>query len=309
VVNNLLLTVSAAVVMLGTLWPLGVELLTDGRDKISVGPPFFDMAFTPFMVVLAMLLPLGSAMPWKRADIGRAMRPLWGILILSVVLGALVMMMTTGSGMLAPIGAVLAAWVVFGALADLAGKAKFGKASMGESFRRLANLPRAEWGKATAHSGFGVTILGISMITALEVTDIRVVDKGDAFSVGAYDLMFDGVRREMGPNYVAEVGRVVVSRDGEEVATLFPEKRFYPVQQMPTTEAAIDYDVFRDVYVVLGDDIDQGYALRTYIKPFANWIWAGAIIMSLGGVISLTDRRYRVGAAARRRPQAAVPAE
>ena len=307
ILNNLLLTVAAAVVFIGTIWPLLAELLTG--EKVSVGAPFFDTAFTPFMVVLAMALPVGAMLPWKRARLGRAMTPLWGILALSVALGALMWMLGTGGRILGPVGLMLAAWVVFGAMADLGAKIKLGKAAPSETWRRARNLPGGDYGKALAHGGFGLTIFGIAMITALEVTDIRVVQTGDEFTVGGYDFRFDGASRVMGPNYVAERGNVQVSKDGAPVAVLMPEKRIYTVQRMPTTEAAIDMGLTRDVYVVLGDpQKDGGWAMRTCVKPFANWIWIGSIVMALGGAVSLTDRRYRVGAVARRAP-APVPAE
>ena len=307
IMNNLLLAVSAAVVFVGTIWPLLTEILLD--EKVSVGAPFFDTVFTPFMVVLAMILPIGAVLPWKRAAIARASRPFWGIAALSVACGALMWVMQTGGRMLGPIGLMLAVWVILGALADLAAKVKLGKAGAASVLRRAKNLPRGEYGKALAHGGLGLIIFGVSMITALEQTDIRVVQTGDRFEVAGYTFQFDGATRINGPNYVAERGAVTVSKDGDEIAKLFPEKRLYTVQRMPTTEAAIDMGLTRDVYVVLGDPQESGgWAMRTYIKPFANWIWIGSIVMALGGVVSLTDRRYRVGAAARRLPQA-VPAE
>lgn len=310
VLNNLLLSVSAAIVLVGTLWPLMAEMFWG--LKVSVGAPFFDTAFTPFMVILAVFLPIGSVLAWKRGRIGAALRPLWGMLALSVALGALVWSLNTGGRMLGPIGITLAAWVVLGALTDLAGRVRFGKAPMEESIRRLGNLPRADFGKAVAHVGFGLTIFGISMITAFETEDIRVVQKGESWALSGYEFtLVDAVESE-GPNYSAEIGTVAISRNGSAVTTLHPEKRFYPVQRMPTTEAAIDMGLTRDLYVVIGDRQEGGgWAMRTYVKPFANWIWIGSIVMSLGGALSLTDRRYRVGASAKRRRdiQAAVPAE
>ena len=213
--------------------------------------------------------------------------------------------------MLAPIGAALAAWLVLGACADLAGRIRLGQAGAGEALRRARNLPRADWGKALAHAGFGVSIWGIAAITAWAVEDIRAVRAGDRFEVAGYELRFDGEADARGPNYTIQRATVTVFEDGREVATLHPEKRLYDVQGMATTEAGIDRGLTRDLYVALGDPQPGGaWALRTYVKPFANWIWAGALLMAAGGVVSLTDRRYRVGAPARRAaPPAALPAE
>ena len=302
VLNNVLLAVAAFVVFIGTIWPLVAEMLWD--RKLSVGAPFFNKAFTPFMIVLAIALPLGAIMPWKRATFGRAMRPLWGALALTGAVMALVWAVSTGRSAFAVIGAGLGAWMIFGALAELVHRT-------GQSgLSRLLRLPRADWGKATAHAGLGVTFIGISLLTAWQVEDIRVAQVGRPFQVADYQITLAGVDEVEGPNYISTTATMEVARDGRPVATLHPEKRVYPVQAMPTTEAAIDNGIFRDIYLVIGDaQADGGWAVRIYVKPFANWIWAGAMLMALGGAISLSDRRYRVAAGARRAPTKAVPAE
>ncbi len=309
VANNVLLVVATLVVFVGTMWPLLAEVAT-GR-KVSVGAPFFDVAFTPFMVALAVILPPCAMLPWKRGDLRRAMQPLWGILALSVALGALVWSLQTGRTMLAPIGVTLSVWVVLGAFADIANRVRLGKAPLAESLRRTGNLPRGDWGKTLGHAGLGVTMFGIACITAWQTEDIRVVQIGESFPAARYELRLDAVENVQGPNFVSDAAVISVIKDGAEIGTLTPEKRFYPVQRMPTTEAAIDRGWTRDLYVALGDRQENGgWAIRTYVKPFANWIWIGTFIMAAGGVISLTDRRYRVGApSARGAGAAAVPAE
>ncbi len=308
VLNNLLLAVAASVVFVGTIWPLVAEFVTGA--KVSVGAPFFNMAFTPFMVLLAMLLPIGAMLPWKRGNLRRTMRPLWGVLALSVAMGALVWSLQTGGRMLAPIGLTLALWIVLGALADIAQRVKLGKAPGAETLRRLRNLPRAEWGKTVAHIGLGFMIFAISAITAWEQEDITTLNIGESLDLGGYQVRFDAVNAHQGPNYVAQIGTFSVLKDGKELAVLHPEKRVYPVQSMPTTEAAIDQGLTRDIYVVLGDKQDDGsWAVRAYIKPFANWIWIGVLTLAFGGILSLTDRRYRVATSARKTPSNAVPAE
>ncbi|MDU8942251.1 heme lyase CcmF/NrfE family subunit [Ovoidimarina sediminis] len=306
VMNNVLLAVSAFVVFVGTVWPLIAEIFFD--TKMSVGPPFFDAAFTPFMVALAVILPVGAILPWKRGRLGRAMAPLWGVAALAIALGAFVWTMQTGRSILAPVGATLGAWLVFGALAEL--WTRGGRGDAASRVRRILRLPRADWGKAVAHAGFGITTFGVAALTAWTIEDIRVAQEGESWTVGNYEVTLRSVDQVEGPNYLSTMARIEVIDNGRSLGVLTPEKRVYPVAGMPTTEAAIDNGVTRDVYVVIGDPQDGGgWAVRTFIKPFANWIWAGAIIMAIGGILSLTDRRFRVAAGARKARAAAVPAE
>ncbi len=311
VLNNLLLAVSAGVVFVGTIWPLIAEAFTGA--KVSVGAPFFDMAFTPFMVLLAILLPIGSMVPWKRGKLKKTMKPLQGVVILTVVLLALVWTLQTGEGMLAPIGLALAFWVAAGAVVDISYRAKLGRASLGESLRRFRNFPRSEWGKMVSHFGLGIVIFAITVLTALETEDIRTVNPGERYPLGKYEVLFDGVESVQGPNYIAQRGHFSVFEDGKLVASLSPEKRVYPVEGMPTTEAGIQQNLLRDLYIVVGDKQDDGsWAVRSYIKPFTAWLWIGLLVMSFGGLLSLSDRRYRVAAPANKpagKPAEAVPAE
>ncbi|WP_439155238.1 heme lyase CcmF/NrfE family subunit [Yoonia sp.] len=305
ILNNVLLAVSAFVVFIGTVWPLVAEMVF-GRT-LSVGPPFFDAAFTPFMVALAIILPLGSMLAWKRGTLGRATKPLMPWLVLAVALGALAFAIQSGRSALGPIGVALGVWVVGGAIADLWMRA--GREGLVTRLRRIARLPRADWGKAVAHIGMGVTIFGIAAMLAWQKEDIRIAQIDDRWSVGQFEFTLDEVRQVNGPNYVTTMADMGIWRGDTRLATLSPEKRFYPVANMPTTEAAIRNGILRDIYVVIGDPQAQGgYAVRVYVKPFANWIWGGAILMALGGIFSLSDRRLRVGAAAAKMPKA-VPAE
>ncbi|MFN4058585.1 MAG: heme lyase CcmF/NrfE family subunit [Roseinatronobacter sp.] len=306
VINNVLLAVSSFVVFIGTMWPLVSEMLFD--RVLSVGPPFFNMAFTPFMVALAMVLPIGAMMPWKRGNLSRTMRPLWGIAIFSIVMGALTWALQTGNALLVPIGLALGLWVMLGSVADI--WQRTGRGAVGARFARLGRLPRADWGKYLAHSGLGMTVFAVAALVGWQSEDIRVVQLGEGFDKGGYTLTLTAVDRIEGPNFISTMGRIEASRDGRVVAILTPEKRFYPIAGMPTTEAAIDYKIHRDLYITLGDPQDNGgWAVRTYIKPFANWLWFGCFLMALGGIFSLSDRRFRVAAGARSDPKGAVPAE
>ncbi len=304
VVNNILLAVSSFVVFFGTLWPIVAEMAFD--RKLSVGPPFFNSAFTPFMVVLGLVLPIGAMLPWKRARLGRVIWSLRYAFALAVSLALLVWAMQTGRSAMGPVGVFLGTWIVSGSALDL--WTRTGRS--GGRLKRLVRLPRADWGKSAAHAGLGITIFAIAGLTAWEQEDIRVVQLDEPFTVGAYDLTLTTVEQLRGPNYFTTMGTVVLARDGKVLTQLHPEKRVYPVAQMPTTEAAIDSGVTRDVYVVIGDQQDNGgWTVRTYIKPFANWVWGGALLMALGGLLSLSDRRFRVAAGARKSVQQTVPAE
>lgn len=291
VTNNVLLAVGCFVVFFGTLWPIVAEMAF--ARKLSVGPPFFNAAFTPFMVLLGVVLPVGAMLPWKRGNLRQVLWSLRFAFGLAIAIAMLAWAVQSGRSALGPVGLFLGTWMVTGAMVDLWQRT----GSLGRMFR----LPRADWGKATAHAGLGITIFAIAGLTAWEDEDIRVAQIGVPFTVGAYELTLEAVERTRGPNYFTTMGRVQVTRAGRDVAVLFPEKRDYPVAKMPTTEAAIDYQLLRDLYVVIGDQqASGGWTVRTYIKPLANWIWGGCLMMAFGGFLSLSDRRFRVAAGAQR---------
>jgi cytochrome c-type biogenesis protein CcmF len=202
----------------------------------------------------------------------------------------------------------LGTWLVLGALADLWQRS--GRQGIGARLARMTRLPRADWGKALAHAGLGISIFAVSAVLGWATEDIRVAQVGESFEHNGYTLTLTGVERVQGPNYISQMGHVEVTRDGDFVALLHPEKRVYPAAGMPTTEAAIDYAFTRDLYLALGDPQEGGgWALRTYVKPFVNWLWFGAALMAFGGLVSLSDRRFRVAAGARKAPPQATPAE
>tara|TARA_B100001287_G_scaffold41464_1_gene30563 strand:+ start:189 stop:2150 length:1962 start_codon:yes stop_codon:yes gene_type:complete len=292
--NNVLLAVSAFVVFFGTIWPLVAELFFD--RKLSVGPPFFNAAFTPFMILLGLILPVGSNLPWKRANILNSSKKLIFVFIFSICLAGLIWAIQTGKSLVGPVGVFLGAWIVMGTILDL-----FSKLGRSISLKRLIVLPRADFGKFFAHSGLGITMFAIAALTSWEKEDIRVVPVGGSWKIAAYELKLNSVENVRGPNYFSTMGVIAVSKDGQLLTVLRPEKRNYPVAQMPTTEAAIDYRLSRDLYVVLGDQqSDNSWTIRTYLKPFTNWIWGGCALMAVGGLLSLTDRRLRIAAGRRK---------
>jgi cytochrome c-type biogenesis protein CcmF len=295
VANNLLLCVSCLAVFVGTLYPLALETLTG--DKISVGPPYFNLTFGPIILPLLLLVPIGPFLAWKRGDIGLALRRLRLALVLALAMGFVVFALNVRGPWLAPAGMAVAAWLVLGALTDIAARISLFRAPFGESMRRLVGLPRAALGGALAHAGVGVMVAGIIAISLWRVEVIVALKPGESAGVGRYTVTFTGEAPLTGPNYTGRVGSFLVKHGDREVAALRSEKREFKPSGMPTTEVGLYQTLFGDVYVVMGDTTADGArAMRFYYNPFVNFIWAGAAIMFLGGLLSLSDRRYRVGA-------------
>ena len=303
--NNLLLTTACAVVLLGTLYPLFLDSM--GGGKVSVGPPFFNAVFIPIMTPLFAALAVGPFMAWKRGDLMGALARLKFAFGLSVA-GALATWFLAADGpVLAVLGMGLAVWLSVGPIVELAERINLFRASAGESLRRLRRIPRATWGMTIAHMGLGVLIAGITGSSAWKVESIQTMTPGQSIEVSGYEFRFEGASRVQGPNYMATRGRFVVSQDGARIAVLKPEKRIYTVQGQPTTEAGIKTMFLGDLYAVIGDPegTEGGFVTRLYFNPLVPWIWAGILIMVVGGLFSLSDRRLRVGAPNRRRASAA----
>jgi len=301
--NNLFLSVAAGVVFFGTLFPLFASAF---GYAVSVGPPFFNLVFGLLMTPFLCLLPLGPLLAWKRADLMGAAQRVWIAGLVAAIAVVLLLYVTNGSSVLAVLGLGLAAWLIVGAFADLAERIKLFRIPLAGSWSRLRSAPRATLGMTLAHAGLGIVVAGIVAASAWREEDILAMKPGQSTDISGYSVLFQGVTQVNGPNYSADRGEFVVSRGGVEVTRLYPERRFYPVRLQSTTESAIHTTGFGDLYVVLGEDQGSGaHAVRIYHNPLAPWLWVGAVIMVLGGLVSLTDRRYRVGVPGRRRPSAA----
>jgi len=300
--NNLLLSTATAVVLLGTLYPLMHEAVDAG--KISVGPPFFNLTFVPLMAPLVLAMAVGPLLAWKRGDLGPAVQRLWFAALATVAVAVTAWAMSEDVSLFGPVGLGLAAWLFVGTLVELVGRVKLGRVSVSESLHRLASLPRAAWGMTLAHAGLAVAIAGMAGAAVWKVESIQVMAPGETVTVSGYDYTFRGARRVQGPNYEAIRGTFTVSRNGRPFVSLEPEKRFYGVEGQQTTEAAIRTTVLGDLYAVIGDPsgTDGAHVTRIYFNPLVAWIWAGLTIMVIGGAVSLSDRRLRIGAPARRRP-------
>ena len=307
VLNNLLLISALATVLLGTLYPLFLDALTG--EKVTVGPPFFNRTFVPLMVPLIAMMAVGPMLAWKRADLAGAMSRL-KVAIAAVLIVVLATFYLSGNGPVLPLlGMALGAWLVVGALTELSGRLKLFRATARDSWNRAKNLPRSAYGTAMAHGGVGIVILGMTASLSWETEKLQVMRPGDSVDVGGYEFVFEGARNVPGPNYTALRGTFRVLRGGREITVMEPETRTYSVPPMQTTEAAIKPVRLADLYAVVGDpDGNGGYATRLYHKPLLNWLWIGALIMVAGAFVSLTDRRHRVGAPARRRRRAGAAA-
>ena len=306
VLNNLILASATATVFVGTLYPLFLDAL--GGGKVSVGAPFFNATFGPLMVPLLIAVPLGPLLAWKRSDLLGVLQRLWAAGAIALCFIAFAWYLHSGGPVLALFGIGISAWLVAGSLAELIGRLKLFRHSLRDTWARARNLPRSAYGMTLAHAGLGIVLAGIVSMTAWRVESIQVMTPGDSDSLAGYDIRFNGAEQLQGPNYSYIRGSFSVTRAGEPVTELFPEKRFYPVQQMPTTEAAIYTTGVSDIYAVLGDPQEDGsWITRIYHNPLAPWLWFGVAVMVLGGVVSLTDRRYRVGVPARRRIPSAPP--
>lgn len=299
VLNNLLLSAACATVFLGTLYPLFLEAVTG--DKVSVGPPFYNRTFLPIMAPLIVAMAAGPFLSWKRADLAGVLGRL-KLAFVAMILAAALALYLQGGPVLAALGMGLAAWLFAGALIEWAGRVKLFRASLGESLRRARYLPRAAHGMTLAHAGLAVAVAGMIASASWKAEVVEVMRPGETIELAGYSYRFEGVVSEQGPNYSSDRATFTVTRDGQPVAVLRPEKRLYPVQQMPTTEAAIHTTGMADLYTVIGDpDGRGGWTVRIFHEPMVPWMWAGALIMILGGALSLSDRRLRVGAPARRR--------
>jgi cytochrome c-type biogenesis protein CcmF len=302
--NNLLLTTAAATVLIGTLYPLFLDLVA--HQKVSVGPPFYDMTFVPIMVPLLIAMAVGPMLPWKRGDLYAALSRLKVAFVVTAA-AALVTLAATGAHSIgAACGLALAAWLFAATLTELAERVRLAADPRG-ALRRALHLPRATWGMILAHGGMAVVIAGITGSNAW--TAERIVDArpGDRIELAGYTIALDAVNQVSGPDYTATRADMRLMRGGREIAQLHPEKRFFPVENGNATGVAIRTNLLSDVYAVIGDpDGKGGYTLRLYWNPLVPWIWLGAAAMALGGIVSLTDRRHRVGAPARRRRELAA---
>ena len=313
VFNNLLLTVSCAVVLVGTLYPLLFEAFTGG--KITVGPPFFNLVFGVFFAVLVVAIPFGPLLAWKRGDLLAAAERLWFGVLVAVV--AMVAVWWPASGAILPaLGVGLAVWVMAGAVIELAQRVKLFAEPLPVVGARMRGLPGSSWGMALAHFGIGMTVLGVVAESSWNIEKILVMKPGDTVEIARLELTYDGIVARKGSNFTENAAHFTVKRGGVIVTGMEPSRKTFAARRMATSETAIQTFWFSQLYLALGEaDKDGGSAVRIYWKPLVTLIWLGALVMGLGGMCSLMDRRLRVGAPvparkpADKRPTAVAAAE
>ena len=300
--NNLLFVAFTVLVLFGTLAPLIYEAFDWG--KISVGFPWFNKMFVALAPFLAILLGIGPAVRWKHDDPGRLTRLLWIAFALSIlVLAVMALPMFSGGHLWVPIGIALAAWLLFSHIVIVRDRLK-NRPGLQAWLADLRGNGRSFYGMVTAHIGVAVFIVGVTMVSNFQGEEDVRMSPGDSHELAGYRFQFLGAEKAPGPNYQADRGHFVVYRGDKQIAELYPEKRSYLAGGMPMTEAAIDAGLFRDIYVSLGEPVGGGdWALRLYYKPYVRWIWLGSILMALGGIIAVTDARYRTA-----RARSSVPA-
>jgi cytochrome c-type biogenesis protein CcmF len=292
--NNVLLSVASASVFLGTLYPLFVDAL--GLGKISVGPPYFNTVFVPLMVPMVLLMGLGPIARWKRATVPELWKRVRWAFASSIIIALLLPLVLGKWTPLIALGLMLALWLITTVASDLYKRISGREGSM---LQRIKGQSRSYYGMQLAHLGVAVFIIGVTMVKGYETErDVRM-GIGDTVTEDGYVFRFDGVREKEGPNYHAYQGSVTITKNDKLVTKLYPEKRTYNASGMPMTEAAIDTGILRDLYVSLGEPIPDNsgaWAVRVYHKPFVIWIWGGCMLMALGGVFAISDRRYRIHA-------------
>lgn len=289
--NNILLLVAAASVLLGTLYPLLIDAL--GLGKLSVGPPYFEAVFVPVMTPAIFLIGVGPIARWKQTSLpALAVRLRWAFAV-SIVSALMAPYLIGEWKPLVSFGLLLAIWIVVCMFVNV--KHRLSNSGEGSIFARLARQSRSYYGMHLAHLGVAVFIVGVTLVNGYETEkDVRM-EIGSKVTVGGYTFQFNGTSDVVGPNYKAVRGDISVIQDGQSLRNMYPEKRTYNASGMAMTEAAIDTGLFRDLYVALGEPLSNGaWVVRAYHKPFVDWIWFGCILMALGGITSVTDRRYRL---------------
>jgi cytochrome c-type biogenesis protein CcmF len=295
----LLLCAGMATVFLGTFYPLFAEVWSG--VKLSVGPQYFDTTFVPIVVPGLVAMAIGPVLAWRRGNLRAAMRRLLPALAGAVLASLIVFLFNRGASLAALGGVALAVWATLGVVADLADRAGAAKLPPATVLRRLRHLPRGTWGYAIAHFGVGVLIAGITVSTAWRSERIETVHAGDNLQIAGRTLHFVGVTQGSVENYDVERAEIVVDRPGSAPFTVYPERRWYPIARSSTTNTSIITNGIGDLYLALGEgDGKGGWVLRAYYNPLVPWVWFGAVLAALGGMVSLAGRRSRVRTTAAR---------
>jgi cytochrome c-type biogenesis protein CcmF len=287
--NNVILVVASASVLLGTLFPMVYQAITD--ELISIGPPYFNAIFAPLMVLLILLLGVGPICRWKKTSAQYLVMQLGRVALSSVALGVLLpLVVLLKFSVSATIASILASWICLAMLTDLVNKS----ANKITRLQGLKSLSLSYFGMQIAHFGVAVMLIGAAMTSNFSSEKSVLLASGESIDLGEYVFLFDGMTSVEGPNYIGDEAHIQVLRDGEFVRNLNPQRRLYVASGSPSTEMAIDAGFFRDLFITLGEAKEGGaWSMTIYIKPFIRWVWLGAIFMALGGLTAAGDKRYR----------------
>ena len=308
VLNNVLLCALLFTVAIGTFWPIFAQVLFN--QPVSVGAPYYVRTAVPLGALMALFMTLGVLIPWKRGELRSIGKRLRAAAALTLVAAAVTFWLSGESKLLAAVGMAMATWMVLGSFADITLRTKLFAVPPAESWRRARGLPRSSWGAAIAHAGLGVAILGMTGTSLWKAETLTVMRPGDHAQLAGYTITLDGISNREGQNFQAEVGHFTVTKDGKAVGTMEPERRWFPVAQQLITQAANRLTLSGDLYVVLGDprgDDNGARVVRAYRHPLVGFIWLGVLIMVFGGLVSLSDGRYRLGVPVRARRAAPAP--
>ena len=293
VINNIIFASAAATVLLGTLYPIFIDAINN--SKVSVGPPYFEAVFIPLMVPAILLCAFSPMLSWKRAVIENIIERIIAVFICALFLASIIIIMNDGSAS-AFLGLFLGFWLICGTLYEFFIKVGI-KLSFKIFIQRALNLPRSAYGMSVAHIGVAIFIIGVTVSSAWRIDIEKPIILGEKTIVKDMEITFKSIKRVAGPNWNADRGEFEIITSNRDKHFLYPERRFYPASQVNTSEPAIMSGIFSDLYIVLGESRDNSdsYALRIYYSPFISWIWFGILLMAIGGVLSLSDRKHRLG--------------
>ena len=301
VINNIIFASSAATVLLGTLYPIFIDAINN--SKVSVGPPYFEAVFIPLMVPAILLCAFSPMLSWKRAKLENILERVIAVFILSILSTAILVFIYGGSAS-AFLGLFLGLWLILGTIYEFLIKVGL-KLSFHTFLKRSLQLPRSAYGMSLAHIGVAIFVIGVTVSSAWKIEIEQPIIKGEKVVINNIELKFLNINNVEGPNWIAERGKFEVVRLGKTTEFLYPERRFYPASKINTSEPAIMSNVFFDLYIVLGESLnnDESYSLRVYYSPFINWIWFGIMCMVLGGLLSVSDRKHRLGYSMKLNPE------
>ena len=306
VLNNILLAAATVTVLLGTLYPLIRDAMTG--EAISVGPPYFNLTFTPLMAALLILLPAGPLMAWKRGDLRGVVQRLWLAVLIAGASGVLTIALVSPKKAFGALGVALGFWLIAGALTEIVERTRAFRVPLAQTLRRMVGLPRGAWGMTLAHLGLGVFVLGAVFETTWKLEAAEALPIGGGLGIGAYEVRLDAVDPVKGANFDADRATLTVTRKGQPVCVARPEQRLFTAGGETTSEVGLCYQGVSHIYLVLGERRDDGpeprWMVRAYWNPWATLIFLGPVIMALGGFVSLSDRRLRLGVGRRREQKA-----